>query len=625
MRKPAHAWWTFAAVVVVALAGFAWMSRAVLGLDDAQRINSARAEREERLRLALWRIDSAVALVLAAENARRPAEFRSFHPPEKAWNPSREEIPASQVLLASPLLALPAPPLQLHFEIGPGGNLDSPQTPPAAFQALVAGLGPNAAHPDEARSRLERLRSLLGPKDKGGKGGSPQLEQLAQAANLAASNPPVAVVASAQNPALAQQQLRANYGNELPGQQIEINRTEQNARQQAFQGSYANLDNAARNGYVSRQLNNTLLNPDPVLAVGPFAPVWIGTELFLVRRADLSAGSRVQGVWLDWSALRTSLLGNIQDLLPEAQLVPDPTATANEDGRTLASLPVRLDVTRVPVTPGSRWTALRLALVAAWACLALAAVALAILLHGVLALSERRAEFVSAVTHELRTPLTTFRLYSEMLAGGMVSSPEQQRGYLSTLCAEADRLGHLVENVLAYARLERGNARNRRERIALADLVDRVRPRLRDRAALAGMELRADLDPAVASTLVEVDVGAVEQILFNLVDNAAKYGTPEEGGGVIHLEALPERGKFAMLRVRDHGRGVSPDVLGRLFEPFHRSAEKAAGSAPGVGLGLALCRKLSRSLGGDLRLDADTTPGAAFILSLPRPNGPAGT
>jgi signal transduction histidine kinase len=200
-----------------------------------------------------------------------------------------------------------------------------------------------------------------------------------------------------------------------------------------------------------------------------------------------------------------------------------------------------------------------------------------------------------------------------------VSDPAQRQHYLGTLCAESTRLGHLVENVLAYARLERGSARNRREQLALGELIERVLPRLTERARLAGMELQVDASPSVSGSRVDVDVGVVEQILFNLVDNAAKYAGPDTTERRLHLEALPEAGKFALLRVRDHGQGLSPDVLGRLFEPFHRSAEKAAGSAPGVGLGLSLCRKLSRSLGGDLRHDRSVRDGAAFILSLPRP------
>jgi signal transduction histidine kinase len=287
-----------------------------------------------------------------------------------------------------------------------------------------------------------------------------------------------------------------------------------------------------------------------------------------------------------------------------------------DDPRRLATVPLRLDPGSVAATPGSPWTALRMALCAAWGGLLVAAGALAVTLHGVLALSERRAEFVSAVTHELRTPLTTFRLYSEMLADGMVPDEEQRKRYLTTLCAESSRLGHLVENVLAYARLERGGSQYRRETLTLEALVQRVSPRLKERAELAGMRFVVEVAASLATQTVTVDPGVVEQILFNLVDNAAKYGLGESSTGGLRLEALPESGKFVGLRVRDEGRGISPDVVGRLFEPFHRSAEKAARSAPGVGLGLALSRKLSRSLGGDLRQDRSVPSGTAFVLSL---------
>ena len=139
--------------------------------------------------------------------------------------------------------------------------------------------------------------------------------------------------------------------------------------------------------------------------------------------------------------------------------------------------------------PEPAWSPVRLSLLIAWACLALAAAAVALVLHGALALSERRGTFVSAVTHELRTPLTTFRLYTEMLDEGMVAGPDSQRSYLRTLRAEADRLGHLVENVLSFARLERGRAADGREVVAPAALLDRLVPRLALRAQQAGMEL----------------------------------------------------------------------------------------------------------------------------------------
>src|ERR1043165_39773 len=110
-------------------------------------------------------------------------------------------------------------------------------------------------------------------------------------------------------------------------------------------------------------------------------------------------------------------------------------------------------------------------LMAAWACIELTIVATAVTLRGIVSLSERRGAFVSAVTHELRTPLTTFKMYSEMLASDMVRDAQKRRQYLETLCSEANRLSHLVENVLAYARLERGSARGRVETVMLVNLI----------------------------------------------------------------------------------------------------------------------------------------------------------
>ena len=108
---------------------------------------------------------------------------------------------------------------------------------------------------------------------------------------------------------------------------------------------------------------------------------------------------------------------------------------------------------------------------------------------------------------------------------------------------------------------------------------------------------------------------AVEQILFNLVDNACKYAARAEKKSV-ELDARLA-GRRLRLRVRDHGPGLSAKQRRRLFQPFRKSADEAAGTAPGVGLGLALSRRLARDMGGDLQLDEMAAGGAAFVLSLP--------
>ena len=159
---------------------------------------------------------------------------------------------------------------------------------------------------------------------------------------------------------------------------------------------------------------------------GPLQAVWVGPALVLARRVRVDEGTFLQGCWLDWEFIRSDLIGSVADLLPHARLEPVRGPVGPAPARMLASLPVRLVPGRVPDAVDLAWSPVRLSLWIAWACLALAAAAVALLLRGALALSERRGTFVSAVTHELRTPLTTFRLYTEMLDEGMVTDAESQ-------------------------------------------------------------------------------------------------------------------------------------------------------------------------------------------------------
>jgi signal transduction histidine kinase len=146
--------------------------------------------------------------------------------------------------------------------------------------------------------------------------------------------------------------------------------------------------------------------------------------------------------------------------------------------------------------------------------------------------------------------------------------------------------------------------------------------RLKQRAAQAGMELVVDATDDARAASLRTNAAAVEQILMNLVDNACKYARPASGtresrpeSGRIELDVRLRDGALSM-RVRDHGPGIRERDLKRLFRPFGKSAQQAANSEPGVGLGLALSRRLARDLGGDLR-PILTDDGACFELTLP--------
>ena len=286
---------------------------------------------------------------------------------------------------------------------------------------------------------------------------------------------------------------------------------------------------------------------------GPLQAVWIGRTLVLARGVRVEEGTFLQGCWLDWDVIRRDLVEGSNDLVPHSSLEMAPVQSGPV--RHGCSPRCRCDWSpgSIPDEPEPGWSPARLSLAIAWACLTLAAAAVALLLRGALALSERRGTFVSAVTHELRTPLTTFRLYTEMLDEGMVAGADSQRTYFKTLRGEADRLGHLVENVLAFARLERGRAVDGREIVSPAAMLDRLAPRLALRARQAGMELI--VGPVDCQTSVRVDLSVVDQILSNLVDNAVKYAGSASDRR-IHLDVAPT-GRWLAVTVRDHGPGLA--------------------------------------------------------------------
>jgi K+-sensing histidine kinase KdpD len=197
-----------------------------------------------------------------------------------------------------------------------------------------------------------------------------------------------------------------------------------------------------------------------------------------------------------------------------------------------------------------------------------------------------------------------------MLQSGAVR--EEKRGnYLRVLSREADRLSHLVENVLAFSRIERGTARSNVREIRMGDMLESFRERFEARLATAGLALVMDNS---STRVLRIDTAAVEHILFNLLDNAAKYAA---SGDPPQVEmSVRDAAGHSEISVRDNGPGVARTERARIFQAFHKSAHEAAESQPGVGLGLALSRRLARELGGDLDY-TDEGRGACFRLKLP--------
>ena len=600
MRHPWQTWLAFALCAAVLVGTLAGLSSQALELDRADTRSRRQAVLEENSRLTLWRMDSAMAALVARENSHPYYTYAPFLP---ATQRSPKGKSAAVVGTPTFLLLQNNPHVSLHFQFDPDGRLTSPQVPQDAERQSAVERGIPTARLAQTERLFERLRTLI------------ELDSLRQ------QLPTPEVLSVSEAPAVAEPALAQRR--EPPSQsavsQSTLSQFDQQVEQQAvrnfseFQVRSQLLSQNGMNAYAQQEKPAALVAN---AASGVMTPLWIGGELFLGRKVLVRDTVLLQGCWLDWPAIRRDLLASVQDLLPQADLIPMPKMAAEPDAqaRMLAALPVRLEPGHLPLpTGGANLSPLGLSLAVAWCALLCMLLAAAVLLRGVMVLSERRAAFVSAVTHELRTPLTTFRLYSEMLAEDMVPREADRRSYLQTLRVEADRLMHLVENVLAYARLERGGAGHRLAAIDVDQLLRTTESRLHERALQAGMHLTLTAG-AAGNMRVLTDPAAVEQILFNLVDNACKYAVGSERQVVLTAEPA---GRNILLKVQDFGSGIPEPQRKRLFQPFRKSAAEAAGSAPGVGLGLALCRRWARAMGGDLRSAGSPQGGACFVLQLP--------
>ncbi|MDA1050839.1 MAG: HAMP domain-containing sensor histidine kinase [Planctomycetota bacterium] len=602
MRRPWQYWSCYAAACVVVLTAMGWLTLKAIELDRAESLARRQADLEEAIGRALWRMDVKLMPHLAREAARPYAVYASLLPSSDAQGKAQPEL--------SPLLTDRSEFVLVNYQVEPGDVWSSPQAPPESTYRLLCD---NGASPEEMAACTAALGSLQTLVSYNKLVSSLPFESSLSRDEFGnqslLQNSIINIEQFKQSGGLAQEQQQRQPIEREPGRQT---------GKPSDSNDYLNRD-AAVKSYAQEAVAQQMpafraLNDSESVTEGVSQPIWIGNQLLLARRVDVGEKVVIQGCWLDWSKIRSSLIEEVRDVLPGVSLQPVLDSSQAQVGRMLATLPVQL-VARLPEPQGSVWSAMQVSLAMAWACVLLAAVAAAVLLHGVLTLSERRGAFVSAVTHELRTPLTTFRMYSEMLANDMVPDPAKRQTYLDTLRVEADRLSHLVENVLSYAKLERGPQRHNREQLSIDALLERVGERLADRARQAEMQLVIDATD-VRETTFKTDPAAAEQILFNLVDNACKYAA-RANDRRIHLDVSANAASI-QFRVRDHGYGISPREAKSLFRPFSKSADEAAHSAPGVGLGLALCRRLAHDLGGQLEWLPTDEAGAVFQLTLPR-------
>jgi signal transduction histidine kinase len=267
---------------------------------------------------------------------------------------------------------------------------------------------------------------------------------------------------------------------------------------------------------------------------------------------------------------------------------------------------------------------LTLSVIAMIVAIALGSMLIVMDLKQQLTLARQKTDFVSNVSHELKTPLTSIRMFSELLSEGKVADETQRKHFLQIISGETARLTRLINNVLDFARIERGEKKYNFERCDLKevvrDTVESYRPQLESKGFMLNLSLPAE------KIEVNADCDALAQVLVNLLSNAEKYSA---SGKEIAVELRRQRDEnsshvlmsphpiVAELRVLDRGPGVPRGTEEKIFEQFYRANDSLSSGIQGSGLGLTLARQIARAHGGDVRYEGREGGGSCFVLTMP--------
>ena len=221
---------------------------------------------------------------------------------------------------------------------------------------------------------------------------------------------------------------------------------------------------------------------------------------------------------------------------------------------------------------------------------------------------QMRREFTANVSHELKTPLTSISGMAEIMKDGLVKQ-EDVRGFAADIYQESQRLIRLVEDILHLSRLDEGGGGLERQEIDLLDLARTVEDRLQSTAKQHQVELELTGDHAAVQGLPSV----VEEMVYNLCDNAIKYNRP---GGKASVRV--EDGADAVtVTVSDTGIGIPPEDRERVFERFYRVDKSHSKAIGGTGLGLSIVKHGAALHGADIRMDSQVGRGTSIQLSFP--------
>jgi len=231
-----------------------------------------------------------------------------------------------------------------------------------------------------------------------------------------------------------------------------------------------------------------------------------------------------------------------------------------------------------------------------------------------LQMAEMRSQFIASVSHELKTPLTAVRMFAESLRLGRPADSQAKAEYLDTIVNESHRLTRLLNNVLDFSKIERGERTYRKERTSLSEIVRAAAQAMQYPLTQQGFHLKVNVADDLPD--IQADRDAIEQAILNLLSNAVKYSGESRQ---IDLRVQKSDG-CAVIEVSDQGVGIDPAQQKHIFERFYRVPSEENRRIPGTGLGLALVFHIAKAHGGHVEVRSLLGQGSTFSVYLPLEN-----